>query len=309
MATTVLYLGGVTRSGSTVIDRALGHLPGFVSTGELGLITTHGVVDNRLCGCGERFRDCPFWRKVGELAFGGWDSDEAQELVRLHPAVTRHRHVPLMLCPRLSSPYGRRLRRYAGLLSRLYAAIAEVSGASVVVDSTKAPAYAYVLQAMPDADVRVAHLVRDSRGTAHSAAKQQVMKDSPDRVVHKHRYPPTVITARWMLYHLAFLAMHRWRRPQLLLRYEDFVRDPEPALLDLAHFAGAPAQRAPFVDGTTLCLERTHTMAGNDSKFDAGPVRVREDDAWRTALPAGHRRVVTVLSWPLLRRWGYLRRG
>ena len=67
--TQVLYIGGCTRSGSTLVDRALGELPGVLSTGELGLITTHGIVDNRLCGCGKPFRSCSFWSAVGATAY------------------------------------------------------------------------------------------------------------------------------------------------------------------------------------------------------------------------------------------------
>ena len=72
----ILYIGGCTRSGSTLVDRMLGQLPGFVSTGEFGLITTHSITENRLCGCGRRFRDCPYWQAVGEagLRWVGRDS-------------------------------------------------------------------------------------------------------------------------------------------------------------------------------------------------------------------------------------------
>src|SRR5437870_3902580 len=114
----VLYIGGCTRSGSTLVDRALGQLPGLVSTGELGLLTTHCLTENRLCGCGQRFRDCSFWREVGERAFGGWDHSEVAELVRLHPQVTRHRHLLFLLWPRAFPWFSRRLQRYTTLLGR-----------------------------------------------------------------------------------------------------------------------------------------------------------------------------------------------
>ncbi len=304
----VLYLGGCTRSGSTLVDRAMGQLPGFVSTGELGLITTHGICDNRLCGCGARFRDCPFWTEVGRRAFGGWESTEARELVDLHPRVTRQRYLPALLSgARLSPRFSRTLRRYRSLLGRLYAATAEVAGASVVVDSTKAPAYALVLRGVSGLDVRVAQLVRDSRGTAYSAGKVQRMQDSVDRVVMKHRYPPLVITGRWVLYHTFFALLGRIDGRRLLVRYEDFIHRPRETVAALARYMDVPVTDSDlsFVGDRSISLHVNHTTAGNDMRLLEGDVRLREDDEWRRRLPAMHRRIVTAASWPLLRAWGY----
>src|SRR5436190_3488695 len=107
--TKVIYLGGYSRSGSTLVDRMLGEVPGFVSTGELGYITTHGLEQNRLCGCRSRFRDCEFWQEVGREAFSGWESDDGRELRSLYRAVCRHRFIPLLLAERSVGNFGDRL--------------------------------------------------------------------------------------------------------------------------------------------------------------------------------------------------------
>jgi Sulfotransferase family len=304
----ILYIGGCTRSGSTLVDRMLGQLPGFVSTGELGLITTHSITENRLCGCGRRFRECPYWHAVGEAAFGGWDGADAAELVTLHPQVTRQRYIPLLVFPSLSPGFARRLRRYQSLLARLYAAINSVSGAEIVVDSTKAPAYALVLRGIPGVDLRILDLVRDSRGTAYSSSKQQVMKDSVDRVVPKHRYAAPIITMRWIVYHLIFDCIRIAGLPGITVRYEDVVRSPQQLLRQIAAFAGRPVcdHDLDFILPPTVHMREDHTAVGNDSRLDQGTITLREDDAWRTKLPAQSRKLVTVMSWPLLKRWRYV---
>jgi hypothetical protein len=304
---TVLYIAGCTRSGSTLVDRALGRVVGVVSTGELGLITSHGITDNRLCGCGARFRECEFWTAVGRAAFGSWDSAEAAELVRLHPLVDRHRHVLALAVPRLFPRFERRLTAYARLLGQLYAAIAQVAGARCIVDSTKAPAYALVLRRAPGVDMRTVQLVRDSRGTAYSAGKRQMMQDSIDRPVHKHRYPPAVITSRWMLYHLLFDAIALRDGNRLLVRYEDFVRSPAEVITGALAHAGVDVapQDLDFVGDGWLDLATAHTVAGNDMRLETGRVKLREDAEWRRHLRRSHRLVVTALSWPMLRRFDY----
>ena len=304
----ILYIGGCTRSGSTLVDRMLGQLPGFVSTGEFGLITTHSITENRLCGCGRRFRDCPYWTAIGGKAFGGWDGPDAAELVRLHPQVTRQRYIPLLILPSLSPAFARKLRRYRALLARLYAAVGAVSGADIVVDSTKAPAYALALRGIPDVDLRIFDLVRDSRGTAYSSSKEQVMKDSIDRVVRKHRYAAPIITARWIVYHLIFDCIRIAGIPGITVRYEDVVRSPKQQLRRIAAFAGRPVDEhaLDFIVPPTVHMREDHTAVGNDSRLDQGTITLREDDAWRTKLPAQSRKLVTLMSWPLLKRWRYV---
>jgi hypothetical protein len=58
-----------------------------------------------------------------------------------------------------------------------------------------------------------------------------------------------------------------------------------------------------------VLLSPSHTVAGNPMRFRTGPTQLRRDDAWRTELPRGRRRLVTALTAPLLARYGYLRRS
>src|ERR687892_622891 len=69
----VLLVAGWGRCGSTLLDMMLGQVPDMVSAGEVREIWLRGCVENRPCGCGHAFRDCPFWRAVGERAYGGWN--------------------------------------------------------------------------------------------------------------------------------------------------------------------------------------------------------------------------------------------
>lgn len=304
----ILYIGGCTRSGSTLIDRMLGQLPGFVSTGELALIATNSIGSNRLCGCGRRFNECPFWQAVGAKAFGGWGSPEVEELTALYPQVTRQRHIPLIIFPLLSTRFATKLRRYRMLIGKLYAGVLSVSGAEIVVDSSKMPAYALVLRGVPDVDLRILHLVRDSRATAYSVSKKDNMKDSLDRAVPKDQFSAPFITLVWTVYHLAFDCIRISGTPGLMARYEDVVRSPQAWLRRIAAFAGNPpsGQDLDFIDMPNLRLREDHTAVGNDSRLAQGTIKLREDDVWRTKFPRSRRRLVTFMSWPLLKRWHYV---
>ena len=305
---TVLYIGGYSRSGSTLLDRMLGQLPGYLSTGELGYLTTHGIQQNRRCGCGVRFLDCGFWTQVGQAAFGGWDSADAQALARLYPQVTRHRYLPFLLVPSVHPGFASKLRRYAGLLGRLYRALETVGEARVVVDSTIDPSRAFVLRHVPGVNLQIVHLVRDSRGTAFSWTKDVVMQDSVDEVVQKGTLPPRRSAMHWAEYHLLFHGLSVLDGGQLVVRYEDVVRHPREELARIAGFLGdeLDSRALGFVEPGAVVLAADHTAVGNDMRFRVGKVTMRVDDQWRRDLPAGDRRMVTALTWPLLKRYGYL---
>jgi hypothetical protein len=306
---TVLFVGGYSRSGSTLFDRMLGQVHGFTSTGELGYLWSHGVTADRLCGCGRRFSECGFWRAVGEEAFGGWERADAARVLALQRDVNRHRYLPLLVAPRLRRSYAAALREYAGLLGRVYGAIQRVAGARVIVDSTIDPAYGFVLRHVPGIDLRLVHFVRDSRATAFSWTRTVVRNDVVGDDVYMPRFHPAVTALRWVLYHLLVQALGRIGIPSLRIRYEDLVHEPARQLTRTAAFLGEDlAGRVELGAFRRGCFElgTDHTVAGNRMRLQHGAVSVRVDDEWLRRLPAHQRRAVTLLSWPLLRRYGYL---
>ena len=299
---TILLIGGTGRSGSTLLDRLLGELPGFVAVGELRYTWSEALADNRYCGCGARFLDCPFWSEVGRRAFGGWDQIDPREAVALERSIARHRHIPLLAMGDTAPARHAGLRdRYLAMLGLMYAAIRDVSGADVIIDSTKDAAHAHVLRRMPGADFRVLHLVRDSRGVAWSWAK--VVRSDPDH--YMRRFSPPVTALRWVASNLMVESLGWFGVPRLLLRYETLVAQPQAALAAAASFAGRPVdpEALNFVREGGAWLGAHHTIAGNPMRMAAGHIGLRLDEAWRTSMPVAQRAQVTALTWPLLRHY------
>jgi hypothetical protein len=307
----VLFLGGLGRSGTTVLERVLGELPGACSAGELVHLWQRGVLDDETCGCGESFGRCPFWVEVGARAFNGWNAALAARMLELHDRVDRTRHVPLLALPRL---LGRRRAEHAEYVEayvRLYRAISEVSGCPVVIDSSKHSSLAFCLRNAPGMDLRVVHVVRDSRGVAYSWTKEVLRPESGAAEDLMHRYSPAGSSGLWIGHNLFFALLGRLGTRTRLLRYEDFVAEPRRLTRELAEFAGLPgtADMPAFIDDVTVALTPSHTVAGNPVRFRNGPMTLRRDDAWRTKLPRGRRLLVQLLTFPLLARYGYLRRS
>jgi Sulfotransferase family len=305
----VLYVGGWGRSGSTLLSHMLGHVEGHVAVGELRYIWQGGPAADELCGCGKRFSECDFWQAVGEGAFGGWDAVEVDEVLDLEATVLRHRNMPLLAAPRLFPAYAAKLRRYSELTERLYAAILEVSGARVVVDSTKNPPYAYFLRRVGGLDLRVVHLVRDSRGVVFSWMKRMVRPEIVDADAHFEEFSPSRAAVRWTECNLAFELLRRLRTPTARMRYESLVAAPRAEVERVFQRLDPSAPRdLAFLDEGAVDVTDQHSIRGNPMRFAHGRQRVRVDDAWRTQMQATSRRLVTLVTWPLLLSYGYLRR-
>lgn len=279
----------------------LGQVPGMISAGEVREIWLRGCVENRPCGCGQAFRDCPFWRAVGERAYGGWDRLDLETILDIRYSVDRPWGMPRVLVRGLKG-----LETYAQALGSLYEAILDVSGSHVIVDSSKLPSHTLILSRMPAVDLRMVHLVRDSRGVAYSTSKRVEKPTSSGPPTLLPRYGPVSSAARYDFYNGVTSALRATGVPYVRLRYEDLIADPRGRLRDvLAHAGQSPEAQLPFLDGDQAKLAETHLVDGNPVRFAHGGLRLCRDDEWRQRMPTRSRRTVTALTLPLLVAYGY----
>lgn len=305
---TILYVGGSGRSGSTLLDRILGQVPGVVSTGELARLWDSGLRDNRRCGCGEPFRECPFWSEVGQRAYGGWANVDLARVLYLGRTVRRHRYLALDAFPRLARSYLRRREELCAVLVPLYRSVAEVSRCRVVVDSSKEVVYAMLLRHAFPESLRLLHLIRDGHGVAHSWTKHVAAQSGGTAPWEMDRYSPAHTAVRWSGYNLALEVVGLLGTPIRRLRYEDLIRAPSAELAAVLSYAfgSCDADPMPFLVGQTAEVGVTHTVAGNPVRFVQGQIQLCLDDSWRSVMRPRDRLAVTVLAAPALWRYGYL---
>jgi len=306
----VLFLGGLGRSGTTLIERVLGELPGAVALGEVVHLWERSLLRDELCGCGNPFSECPFWTQVGALGFDGWDKVDRARVSWLRERVDRTRFIPRLARRTRSAADTALLTEYLGYYLTVYAAAARVSGAGVVIDSSKHPSLAFCLRAA-GLDLRVVHCVRDSRAVAYSWTREV---PRPEAVVDAElmtRYAPAKSALLWNSHNAAFGLLRRLGAPTLRVRYEDFAAAPEQTTRAIAAFAGLPVDdgELSFLSQGQAVLSPGHTTSGNPMRFRTGIVAIQPDQAWRHGLPAAQRRAVTALTLPLLTRYRYLPAG
>jgi hypothetical protein len=218
----VLYVMGAGRSGSTILGVCLGNCEGFFYAGELDKwLPREGAPS------GENERRARFWREVREQVPGA------------EPVFGRKAHNNIERSSALFKRRARRVRRelspaYLRVTQNLYRAIARVSGAAHVIDTSHYPLRARELQRLDGIDLYVLLLVRDPQGVVASFDRDDVPEP---------RFRESTTNAYlWLTYALSlwvFLRQPRARR--MLVRHEDLLADPERVLGAILSLVGSPA--------------------------------------------------------------------
>jgi Sulfotransferase family len=310
----VLSMVGSARSGTTILGNILGEVQGVANAGELRWLWRWGLAERRPCGCGLPPVECPRWSVVlSDLRRARLPAADDAAVTAAIDAASRAQAEVLARRNRLraiSAATGRDTRWAALRCARaatvdVCAALAQASGAGLVVDTSKLAQQAALLAGAPEVDHYVLHLVRDPRAVAFSWQRRKALPLA-DGISTMATMGPVASVRNWskacvqaeMLRH--YVPGDRW----LSVRYEDFVARPEATVSRVLDFVRV-APPAPFLGPDTVRLGLNHTLAGNPNRFRTGSVRIAEDDEWKVRLARRDRVVITAGALPLLLRYGY----
>jgi len=302
----VLYLLAWGRSGTTLLGSILGQLPTFFDAGEMYYIWQRSFVEDQLCSNGVAFSQSDTWRNIVEAAYGHVDSEDIERMETFLNVTARTRSVFF------HTQFGRQhlrkqIQEHGDYLGKLYRAIREVTGCHVIIDSSKFPFYAYVLDQIPSIDLYVIHMIRDARATAYSWQKK---KYNPSIGDYMPRLNPVRNSVYWNLWNLVAERLFRKHRERyLFLRYEDFVASTKKHVERILSFVDENASDLPFSTDREVALKPTQSISGNPNRFVEGTVAIRQDDAWKTHLSPRSKFIVNAITWPLLIKYGYVTRS
>lgn len=300
--TKVVYVLGAARGGTTIVGRLLGTLEGAAFGGELRRLWGPAQRPGRTCGCGRPLRECEIWSKV--LATGStYRSDDPSEIARMQRSVApRHMwwHAWRMVRSGSSPPPASVQARYLTTLSDLYSAFARATGCDLVVDTSKKAPDAALLRFGSGITPYCVQVVRDPRGVVYSRRKR-----TTPGATSRPRPLLTLRTAlHWVVTQLAAEAVRRRYGPRrsILVRYEEFADDPGAVIGSVARLVEAP-DPGRLAAGVAIDVGVGHGPDGN-GRFTATQVVLRRDDAWKTELHPLDRALATLITYPLLRRYG-----
>lgn len=300
----VVYIAGVGRSGSTVLDSVLGNHPQIQSVGELSRLSSDAWIHNFYCSCGQRSDECPFWSAVRESWCSINGGVTVQEYNAIQSEVEKFQSWPFMVSERWKNSSA--FQVYAEQTYLLLKAIQMVSGCTVIVDSSKAVERALALSLIPEIDLRIIQLVRDPRGVVWSHRKS-FAKDLQNGLPREIRSRPAWRAA---LYWCRMNMQADWLRRRvgagksMLVRYEDLMLHTQPVLNDIGHFIGMDLENVQHMIDEGQKLYFDHTIAGNRVRMK-GELKLKYDQEWRQKLSPWDRRVTELLTTWLMGLYGY----
>jgi hypothetical protein len=318
------YILAASHSGSTLLAMLLGAHPEACTVGELKGDSL-GEAESYRCSCGQRLKDCGFWNQVrqgmAQKGIEDYDVTRAGTSVfavsspyarRLLNPLPRNvfwetaRDLALSLSPQWRAHLQRTQLRNAALVE----VVQEVTGAKVIIDSSKLPLRLKYLLRNPALDIKVIRLVRDGRAVSLTYTDEWSFADASDPALRgggtgERRAPPRQNMAE---------AAREWRRSNesadciidrlpesqwMRVRYEDLCAQPRPTLEQLCRFLE--------LDPDKINLDfrsKAQHVIGNGMRLDSSS-EIRLDERWRSVLPEDALRTFDAVAGGLNRQYRY----
>jgi len=298
-----IYIMGRGHSGSTILDLLLGNASQVQSVGEF----ISGVDRyDALCACGQRFRECDFWKRVRrefeERTKIPWD--EAAAFLK------KQAHVKRFVATLLSRSRRADVAKLRMISDALSEAITRVSGKPYVLDSSKESTRAlFLARHVPEA--KIIHLVRHPERVLASHYWRIERGEGFRFLRRTHtgtRWAPlflTVAAIAWVVGNLIGEVVRLIAGSRVLLvRYEDLCKQPRQELSKIGEFLEVDLSGVirKIEGGEPLAVR--HSLAGNRIRRQ-DEVRFNPTVGGQRRLPSKYALLVKAVCWPLMLRYGY----
>jgi hypothetical protein len=163
-----------------------------------------------------------------------------------------------------------------------------------------------VLANIPQIDLFTIHLIRDSRAVAYSWRREKIRPEIywEQKLMGQRKILSSAI--RWNSLHRLAQRLQLNSKQYALLKYEDLVSDPKGSLLEILTDLAIEQPSLDFIDGLHANLKTSHTVSGNPVRFTNKEIKIEPDIEWQHAMANRHKWLVTMITWPLLSKYGYL---
>jgi hypothetical protein len=317
------YILAASHSGSTLLSMLLGAHPDACTVGELKL-SIPGDLERYRCGCGEPIKHCSFWQKVSSVMKREGINFEIG-LTNLNILSTDNPYIHYLLKPLHRGPFLEVIRDIALSIQpawhthrndvkkkniAIIEALHEVTGAKVIIDSSKIGLRLKYLLKDKETDIRIIRLIRDGRGVALTHTDPFSFADAKDPGLRAGGYggnrenERSIIDAanEWQRSNeeaeavLATVDRSRWTE----IRYEQLCKDPDNTLSDLCIFLNLAPEKI-----TRDFRKITQHVIGNGMRLDNSSL-ISHDERWKTCLTAEQLRIFDSVAGQMNRKYGYV---
>lgn len=291
----ILLVNGYGRSGSTLLELLLARQAGVVCLGELRNIWERASVGYK-CSCDRPITTCPFWTDVLEQTFGGVLAEHIEEMVSLRKKYDRIRNFDAIKDEHRNPGIG----KYVDIYKRIYGAVQDSTQCEVIIDTSKNPSHAEILNRYSDLPITNIHLVRHPCAVVYSWSRKKVRKESPTlEYLPRHRSLKSAVLWRTLNQQAAMVCSRNH-----LLRYEELAESPDSTIRETLGLLGRDVKERTDFDAMQI-----HTVGGNPVKFESEPLRIRQDDEWKRKQKRFDSALTWLITGKIAKKYGYNQDG
>lgn len=298
----VIYIASTSRSGSTVLEHALGVIPGVCNCGELRRLRDfYNENDARIqdkknrrggCTCGNKIKNCDFWLNVEK------ESGLQFSNLRISSQLGFFNRgffkcVFFLFGPSAVKLFAKKYRPFqreiiaADNCFKVYSAIAKVAKSNVIVDSSKMIHQFVMLKVVHPDIVKLIFLARDGRAVSKSMIRgerreyfigNRLQIFSRKELSNSQIFKTAVFswastTAQIFIVYLKIKSARRY-----FVKYENICNNPGLEIKKLRDkFDITDYSRKSCVAETT-----SHSIGGSPSRFNNNFKNIVIDERWRS---------------------------
>lgn len=298
----MIYILGLGRSGSTLLDLLLGAHPEIWTLGEAFKLPYLLETARQPCGCGETLPSCEFWKDILPglpLRRGAYPIGYFHEQY-VHPDIRRRTYLRLDLMRKLvagavrgqapveANPAVEEFARHNATHFRIVRQAAQKGQAKDIrwlVDASKNPNRLFWLQQSGQFRFRVIRLVRDPRGVVNSTMRAG-------------RRRPMMLrsTSGWIINNLLYFLLCKTlfeKEHVFQVRYEALVSQPEVVLQRIGHWLGVEGLSKVYKNFRQFT---NHGIGGSSTRWEKTGVYL--DERWKRELSQVEAAAVQLSTWP-----------
>jgi len=209
----IIYILGTGRSGSTLLEIAIGNSDNIFDAGELVRYFKKNGIPN---GFSENSDNFLFWKKVSEDFFTKYPEETYENLYNIASYFEYHSNFLLNLLGIMSR---NKIKYYKQIINDFYQSIYNNVNEEWIIDASKYPGRALTLEKYLNAQVYFIYLIRNPKGVIKSFRKKDLEQPSQSFISANIYYFIINLYAR-----LTQLIIPNKRF--ITVKYENFIKNP-----------------------------------------------------------------------------------
>lgn len=254
----IVYIAGDGRSGSTLLDMILSNMEDSISIGEGYRFWKRFYEGDTFCGCGDAIESCDLWQNV-HLRL-------KERIPHYDPVKTWNNIQELLKFGNVGTPekvlQENEIHELYDIIRCFYDSIIEISGKSLVVDSSKSVGWLHLIVKAKPAGIKIIQLERKLPAVVNSWKKEVSLPEYRDkRVMMPTRSNYTSVKTYFKI--ILMMRSLRKKSSYFFLKYEDLLAKPSAVLTNLSDFLGHDLA---FIK---LNVQPSHSIGGNPMRNSA----------------------------------------